>query len=90
MKGVAGENCCNCWNAVLTTWCTAWASPPSCGGAAACPPRAFVVNGKKVNVPSFLCSANDNVAVKEKSRKVTRILENLELSSGGAYPSGCN
>jgi len=37
----------------------------------------FVVNGKKVNVPSFLCSANDSVAVKETSRKVTRILENL-------------
>jgi small subunit ribosomal protein S4 len=30
-----------------------------------------------VNVPSFLCAANDGVVVKEKSRKVTRILESL-------------
>jgi small subunit ribosomal protein S4 len=37
----------------------------------------FQVNGQKVNVPSFLCRANDLVEVKEKSRKVTRILESL-------------
>jgi small subunit ribosomal protein S4 len=37
----------------------------------------FLVNGQKVNVPSFLCRANDIIDVKEKSKKVTRILESL-------------
>jgi small subunit ribosomal protein S4 len=37
----------------------------------------FKVNGQKVNVPSFLCRANDTIEVKEKSRKVTRVLESL-------------
>ena len=37
----------------------------------------FKVNGQKVNVPSFLCRANDAIDVKEKSKKVTRILESL-------------
>ena len=32
---------------------------------------------EKVNVPSFLCRANDSIDVKEKSKKVTRILESL-------------
>ena len=37
----------------------------------------FKVNGSKVNVPSFLCRANDAIEVREKSRKVTRVLESL-------------
>ncbi len=35
------------------------------------------VNGKRVNIPSFLCRANDVVTVREKSRPMTRIQENL-------------
>jgi small subunit ribosomal protein S4 len=37
----------------------------------------FEINGKKVNIPSFLCRANDAITVREKSRKVTRVLESL-------------
>src|SRR5438045_6181446 len=37
----------------------------------------FRVNGQKVNIPSFLCTANDVVDVKEGSKKVTRVLESL-------------
>ena len=37
----------------------------------------FLVNGKKVDIPSFLCKAQDVVSVREKSQKVTRILESL-------------
>jgi small subunit ribosomal protein S4 len=37
----------------------------------------FQINGKKVNIPSFLCKANDQITVREKSRKVTRVLESL-------------
>ncbi len=37
----------------------------------------FSVNGKKVNIPSFLCGLNDNVGVLEGSKKVGRIMESL-------------
>jgi small subunit ribosomal protein S4 len=37
----------------------------------------FQVNGKKVNIPSFLCRANDTVVVRERSRQVTRVMESL-------------
>ena len=37
----------------------------------------FRVNGHKVNIPSFQCRASDEVEVKDKSKKVTRILESL-------------
>jgi small subunit ribosomal protein S4 len=37
----------------------------------------FLINGKKVNIPSFLCRANDAIVVREKSRKITRVLESL-------------
>jgi small subunit ribosomal protein S4 len=35
------------------------------------------VNGSKVDIPSFSCKAHDVIAVRDKSRKVTRILESL-------------
>ncbi len=37
----------------------------------------FRINGRKVNIPSFLCRANDSVAVKEGSRTITRVQESL-------------
>jgi small subunit ribosomal protein S4 len=37
----------------------------------------FRVNGKKVDIPSFLCRANDAISVKDKSRQVTRVQESL-------------
>ncbi len=38
----------------------------------------FLVNGKPVNIPSFLLKAGDEVCVKEGSRKVVRITGALE------------
>jgi len=38
----------------------------------------FVVNGRKVNVPSFQIKAGDNVVLKEKSRKMERVKLSLE------------
>ena len=38
----------------------------------------FLVNGKKVNIPSFLVKVGDSVEVKEKSRKVAAIADSLE------------
>lgn len=37
-----------------------------------------LVNGKKVNIPSFLVSAGDSISLKEKSRTNGSIVENLE------------
>ena len=38
----------------------------------------FTLNGRKVNIPSILTKAGDVVLLKEKSRKVARIVESLE------------
>ena len=38
----------------------------------------FIVNGQKVNIPSYLVRSGDVVEVKEKSQKVARIGEALE------------
>jgi small subunit ribosomal protein S4 len=38
----------------------------------------FLVNQKKVNIPSFLVSPGDVVEVREKSRKVPQVLEAME------------
>jgi small subunit ribosomal protein S4 len=40
--------------------------------------KHFLVNGKKVNVPSFLVKIGDTVEVREKSKKVQAIQESLE------------
>ena len=37
----------------------------------------FRVNGHRVDIPSFLCRSNDQIEVKDASKKVTRILESL-------------
>ncbi len=38
----------------------------------------FVVNGKKVNIPSYLVSIGDAIEVREKSRKVQAITDSLD------------
>ncbi len=40
--------------------------------------RHFLVNGKRVNVPSFLVKIGDTVEVREKSKKVQALQESLE------------
>jgi small subunit ribosomal protein S4 len=37
----------------------------------------FTINGRKVDIPSFLVKANDLVSVKEGSRKISRVQESL-------------
>src|ERR1039458_3007745 len=37
----------------------------------------FTVNGKKVDIPSFLCRSGDQIEVKDGSKKITRVLESL-------------
>jgi len=38
----------------------------------------FLVNGKKVNIPSFLVKIGDAIEVKEKSKKVAAISDSVE------------
>jgi small subunit ribosomal protein S4 len=47
----------------------------------------FTVNGKKVNVPSYLCKPGDSVEVKERSRKVSRIAQAVESVERRGVPS---
>ena len=46
----------------------------------------FTVNGKRVNIPSYLISANDVIAVCEKSRSNGRIAEIMDVTSGRSIP----
>lgn len=46
----------------------------------------FTVNGKRVNIPSFLVSANDVIAVCDKSKTNKRITEILDVTSGRTIP----
>ncbi|SHO44914.1 30S ribosomal protein S4 [Desulfopila aestuarii] len=49
--------------------------------------KHILVNGKKVNVPSFLVSAGDVITIKEKSRANTLLNENLEAVARRGVPS---
>jgi len=46
----------------------------------------FSVNGRKVNVPSFLTKVGDVVTVTERSKKVVRIQEALDLAQRRGVP----
>lgn len=47
----------------------------------------FLINGKKVNIPSFLTKTDDSIQLREKSRKVERILDSLETVARRGIPS---
>lgn len=49
--------------------------------------KAMTVNGKSVNIPSYLVKPADVIAVREKSKKQNRILEALELASAVGFPA---
>ncbi|MCD5390441.1 30S ribosomal protein S4 [candidate division NPL-UPA2 bacterium] len=46
----------------------------------------FQVNGRRVNIPSYLIKAGDTIRVKEKSKKVVRIKEIMELTKEREVP----
>ncbi len=48
--------------------------------------KSIAVNGKLVNIPSYLVKANDVVTVVEKSKKQVRIQESLSLSEQIGFP----
>ena len=49
--------------------------------------KAIEVNGKPVNIPSFLLRASDTVAVREKARSQLRIKSSLDLAEASGFPS---
>ena len=46
----------------------------------------FKVNGRKVNIPSFLVKAGDVIELKEKSREKQKFVENIEASHRRTIP----
>jgi small subunit ribosomal protein S4 len=49
--------------------------------------KAIEVNGKPVNIPSYLLRAADTVAIREKSRAQLRIKSSLDLAESHGFPS---
>ena len=49
--------------------------------------KSIMVNGKIVNIPSYVVSASDVVSVREKSRKQARIAEALALAEQVGFPN---
>ncbi len=49
--------------------------------------KAFNVNGEVVNIASYQIKVGDVVAVREKAKKQTRIIEALSLAEQGGLPS---
>jgi len=45
------------------------------------------VNGKTVNIPSFLISVNDVISIREKSRKIESINDSLEAVARRGVPN---
>ena len=48
---------------------------------------AVLVNGKPVNIPSYLLRANDVVSLKEKAQKQLRVQDALKLAESNGFPS---
>ena len=46
----------------------------------------FTVNGKRVNIPSYLIKAGDVIAVCEKSRSSSKMKAILEITAGRVIP----
>jgi len=47
---------------------------------------AVLVNGKPVNIPSYLLRANDVVSLKEKAQKQLRVQDALKLAESNGFP----
>jgi small subunit ribosomal protein S4 len=44
----------------------------------------FLVNGKKVNIPSYLCKAGDVIEVRENKKSLQRFKDIAEVTNGRA------
>ena len=48
--------------------------------------KHFLVNGKSVNIPSYLVKAGDVIEIREKSRSLQRYKDILEVTAGRLVP----
>ncbi len=48
--------------------------------------KSVMVNGKIVNIPSYMIKADDVVSIREKSRQQARINEAMALAEQGGFP----
>ncbi len=48
--------------------------------------KMFLVNGKSVNIPSYLVKAGDVIEVREKSKSIQRFKDILEVTAGRVTP----
>lgn len=48
--------------------------------------KAVTVNGRPVNIPSYLVKPNDEIAVKEKSKRQVRVTKAMEIAEKGIIP----
>ena len=46
----------------------------------------FLVNGKKLDIPSYLCQVGDTITLKEKSRNIEIFKENFQNAFLNSYP----
>jgi small subunit ribosomal protein S4 len=49
--------------------------------------KAITVNGQSVNIPSYMVKAGDMLAIRDKSKKQSRIAEALQLAAQVGMPS---
>ena len=49
--------------------------------------KAMTVNGKSVNIPSFMVKTGDVIAVRDKSKKQNRVVEALQLAQQVGMPA---
>jgi small subunit ribosomal protein S4 len=49
--------------------------------------RGITVNGKPVDIPSYLVKAGDAVAVREKSKKQLRVTDAVKLAEANGFPA---
>ena len=49
--------------------------------------KAITVNGKPLNIPSYLVKPGDVVAVRDKSKKQNRVVESLQLATQVGIPA---
>ncbi|GAB4568664.1 MAG: 30S ribosomal protein S4 [Haliangiales bacterium] len=47
----------------------------------------FHVNGRRVNIPSYLIRSNDQIEVRERSRKIVRIIDSLAAVDRRGVPA---
>jgi small subunit ribosomal protein S4 len=49
--------------------------------------KAMTVNGKSVNIPSYMVKTGDVISVRDKSKKQNRVVEALQLAQQVGMPA---